>query len=85
MLIKENIMKAYGYTKDFEENEHGYCEVSEIAISATPEQLKEMSSFLLKVAKDMESMGDKYDHIHLQDTSSKWNESWFDIIVSKSD
>ena len=78
-------MKAYGNTKGFKENEYGISEVSEISISATPEQLKEISSFLLEAAKEMESMGDEYDHIHLQDTSSKWNETWLDIIVGKSE
>ena len=84
-LKKRIIMKAYGNTKDFEVNEYGYCQVSEIAISASPEQLKELSSFLLQAAKEMESMGKDYDHIHLQDISSKWDESWVDFIVSKDD
>ena len=78
-------MKAYGYTKGVKQNKYGYSEISEIAISASPEHLREISSFLQKAAKDMEAKGEKFNHAHLQDQSEHWVNSWFDIIVCKED
>lgn len=78
-------MKAYGYTKDFEESEHGYCEVSKVALYASPTQLREVSNFLLAEAKEMEILGADYDHVHLQNKSEQWDESLIDIIVCKNE
>jgi len=78
-------MKAYGYTNGNKENEYGYCEITEISLAASPDQLREMSKFLLLAAQEMEDMGSSYDHVHLQDRSEHWSEAWPDIVVAKSE
>ena len=76
-------MKAYGYPQGKPLNEDGLTELEEISLSASPEQLRELSSFLLIAASEMESLGESYDHIHMQDKSDMWKASWPDIVIAK--
>jgi len=41
--------------------------LAEITLVASPEELREIATFLANCADEMDRMGDKFDHVHLGD------------------
>ena len=76
-------MKTYAFTKDTSENESGFSELTEISIIASPQQLREMARFLTIAAQEIEDMGEDFDHVHFQDRSDLWDNTWLEVIVMK--
>lgn len=50
-------------------------ELAEITLEATPEELREIASFLRTAADDMERLGSNYDHQHLSDKKPGFEKS----------
>ena len=73
-------MKITGYKKtDAQVNE--LIELSDIAISTSPQTLREIASFLIKAADEMDELKSDYDHIHLMDEWENWKEGYPDIQI----
>ena len=77
-------MKVYAYKSGEPLNEHGLLELSEISLSADAKTVRAIAQFLTQAANEMDRLGEGYDHLHMQDVSSAWEEEWPDIIVCKS-
>ena len=77
-------MKTYGYADGQPLNEHGLLRMREVSFVANPEIVREIAAFFLHAASEMERLGDRYDHIHLQDNSAAWSEDWADIVICKA-
>ena len=58
-------MKIYGYTNNTNEEP---MELNEVTISANPDSLREMSEFLLKCAKEIET-NSEWEHEHFTSTN----------------
>lgn len=76
-------MKVFGYFKD--EPQGNLMELSDITVSASPGQLRELASFLLMAASGMEGMGAEYDHLHLHEVSDNHWTAWPDIIIAREE
>ncbi len=59
-------MKTFGYPKKENLNEDGLMEMEEISISASREELKKLSEFLLKCAVELPDTGE-FCHEHFSD------------------
>ena len=73
-------MKITGFKKEDTALE-GCMVLSEVAISASPDTLRDLADFLLAAAKEMEELGAEYDHLHLMDEWDKWKEGYADIQI----
>ncbi|WP_299795725.1 hypothetical protein [uncultured Shewanella sp.] len=75
-------MKIYGYEKT--EDDSDLIEMSEVTITASPKCLREIASFINKMADELESDGASFEHSHLQDNWPDWDSHGPDIIVGPS-
>jgi hypothetical protein len=73
-------MKAYGYAKRENVNEHGLMEMSEITITASSKRLKEIAEFILKCAEEIED-----GHEHFCDHVDNFGDTDPDIIIMVED
>ena len=71
-------MKVYGYSL---EDDDSLLSMGEVSIQATPNELRKISSFLLKCAEDLEK-NDDFDHEHFQDFAGATDNDPDLIIVS---
>jgi hypothetical protein len=75
---------AFGYSRKTV-NEHGLHELSEVTVVATPSELRRIAAFLCSSADEMEKLGPKFGHNHLQDERDlkrNWDDSAIDVIVT---
>lgn len=77
-------MKAFAYPAGEQLNEYGLVELNELSFSADAQTIRAIAKFLSDAADEMDKLGEKYDHMHMQDRSSFWKESWPDIVVCKA-
>lgn len=70
--------KIYCYTKNDPE---ALAECSEVSIQASPEVLRELSSFLRNAADKLERSSGNIDHIHLQDETKSRSDEFPDVIA----
>ena len=73
-------MKITGYKKEDTELE-GCMVMSDIAIAASAETIRELAAFLNAAADEMDELGEDYDHIHLMDEWPKWEQGLPDIQI----
>ena len=57
-------MKAFGYTVKDESDPQ---ELTEVTLQVSPSVLRSIANFFNKAANDMEKMGQKFAHEHIQD------------------
>lgn len=76
-------MKITGYKEEDTEID-GCMVMSDIAIMASAENLRELAAFLVEAADEMDELGKDYDHIHLMDRWPKWKEGLPDIQILSS-
>ncbi|MDH4216727.1 MAG: hypothetical protein OEV23_07545 [Gallionella sp.] len=76
-------MKAFGYPNGQPLNKYGLVKLKEVSISADVETIRSIAKFLLDAAEEMEQLGERYDHVHMQDKCSAWKDSWPDIVIAK--
>ena len=67
-------MKLFGYLASASEQQ-APLELSEATLLASPAELREIASFLLHAAKNMEVVGKSFDHMHLSDTLRQFENS----------
>lgn len=78
-------MKVIGYDarqREFPIEKINFIELAEITVTATPDELRKLASFLSTAADNMEQMGDEYDHEHLTDQQPGFENSPH-FVVSK--
>jgi hypothetical protein len=69
-------MKLFGYKEaGLPTEEIESSELAEITLVATPAELRMIAEFLESTARNMERMGDRYDHEHLSDKNPGFNDS----------
>lgn len=78
-------MKIYGYTKNImEQIQPKPLNLTEVTLVATPQELRQIAAFLLQEADDMEKLESGFEHAHLSDSFSSfendpqfiiWNDS----------
>ncbi|QNH10988.1 hypothetical protein [Xanthomonas sp. SI] len=77
-------MKLFGYLASDSE-QHAPFELSEATLQASPEELREIASFLLHAAETMDRMRESFDHMHLSDTLRQYDNSpAFIVAISES-
>ena len=76
-------MKIFGY-KEKIINKHELLQMSEVTFQASPETLRAIAKFFLDSAEYLEKHDD-FDHAHLQDDWSGWQEHYPDIVIAKQD
>ena len=59
----------------------GCMVLSDIGIAASASTLRALAAFLLNAAEQMEELGSDYDHVHLMDEWSGWQDGLPDIQV----
>ena len=64
-------MKIYGYPMNTEQENPS--ELSEVTISASVMELREMAVFLEKCAAEIEQHGSNWEHEHFQSQNKKFN------------
>ena len=75
-------MKIFGYSHESQDQEEGVSiELAEIVMEATTDEVRMIAAFLNKVADDMQSMGEDYDHEHLSDVNHYFKNSPHFVIV----
>ena len=57
--------------------------LSEVIIEATPAELREMARFLIFAADEMNRMGSSYDHLHLSDIHTSFEDSPHVVVVRR--
>ena len=72
-------MKVFGYSDSKKDT---LLELSEVTFSSNAESIRELASFLIKCADEMEEYGDSWEHEHF---SSEKAQSVPDIIVFNSE
>jgi hypothetical protein len=77
-------MRVFAYPSSGPINEHGLLELKEFSISADATSIRALAEFMLTAAYKMEEMGEKFDHIHAQDTIREWDECWPDLVICKA-
>lgn len=77
-------MKLFAYPTGAQLNEYGLVELKEVSLCADADTIRAIAKFLNGAADEMEMLGGNYDHVHMQDRSSAWRESWPDIVVCKT-
>lgn len=78
-------MKIYGYPTQHDESEDlSPTELSEITLSASPAELRQIGAFLVACAAEMERMGDSYDHVHLGDRMKKFDSTSPHFVVVRA-
>ena len=83
LCVKRKIMKITGYKKCDTELE-GLMELSDVAISTSSKTLREIASFLIQAADEIDEideLGEDYDHVHLMDEWNNWKEGYPDIQI----
>ncbi|MGH8080182.1 MAG: Imm32 family immunity protein [Lysobacter sp.] len=69
-------MRLRGYSvEDQDVDDVRFVELAEISLSADPTELRRIAAFLNDAADNMERMGDTYDHEHLSDRQSGFDDS----------
>ncbi|CAM4134183.1 hypothetical protein [Roseateles saccharophilus] len=74
-------MRAFAYPKGGQINEHGLLELVEFSVSANPETIRVLAKFMLAAADKMESMGNRFGHLHAQDEIESWKDHWPDLVI----
>ncbi|MDD5195176.1 MAG: hypothetical protein PHQ96_05870 [Candidatus Omnitrophica bacterium] len=69
-------MRAFGY----QINKEDLLELSEATFEGTPEEIKTIGEFLIKVSETMKQ--DNFGHEHLRDNVKDWKEKT-DVVVIK--
>ena len=64
-------MNVFGYIKR-RCNSEGLVELSQVTFQSSPDTLREIASFLLSAAAEMEAGGPTFDHRHIQDEVKGW-------------
>jgi hypothetical protein len=77
-------MNIYGYPIQHRDNHAESLQLAEITLCATPNELRQISEFLVSCATEMERMGDAYDHLHLGDQVKEFNNSSPHFVVAKA-
>ncbi len=72
-------MKLYGHPETGDSDSPQL--LSEVALCASPEALREIAGFLNHCASEMERLGSSYDHIHLSDRLPDFEDSPHLIVV----
>lgn len=75
-------MKLFGYLSSTPEQQ-APLELSEVTLSASSEELREIAGFLLHAAENMDQLGKSFDHMHLSEScvSSKIHQPWLSQLV----
>jgi hypothetical protein len=68
---KKDHMKIFGYVQTNHEPE-GLVELSEVTFQASPAVLREVAAFMIQAAKEMEQLGSRFSHSHIQDATDGW-------------
>jgi hypothetical protein len=69
-------MKFYGYVEnDVSLKDITPSLLAEVTLCASPNELRLMADFLNACAAEMEQMGASYDHVHLSDRMSLFEDS----------
>jgi len=69
-------MRIYGYIdEEASAEKSGPMVLSEVTLVASPEELRNIASFLVSSAQRMERMGASYDHEHLADKQPGFDDS----------
>jgi hypothetical protein len=58
-------------------------ELTEVTVVADPAVLRRIAAHLLLSADEIERHGELFDHLHLRDEWSEWDEEDADIIVAR--
>jgi hypothetical protein len=58
-----------------------FYELAEVTLSASPAELRRMAAFFAHSADEMERMGSAYDHLHLSDEQSGFEDSPHFVVV----
>lgn len=75
-------MKLGGYSvEDRDADEVRFVELAEVSVSASPAELRRIAAFLSDAADTMERMGATYDHEHLSDRQSGFDDSPHFVVV----
>ena len=80
---KERDMKVFGY-KEKVLNEDELLQMSEVTFQASPKTLRAIAQFFNESADYLEKHDD-FDHAHLQDDWSEWQEKYPDVIIVKKE
>ncbi len=75
------LMRAFAYPLGEPVNQYGLVELKEFSICADAASIRALASFMLAAADQMDSMGDKYDHLHAQDMVRAWDARWPDLVI----
>jgi hypothetical protein len=76
-------MKIYGYSIQETSPEFIHpSTLTEITLVASAKELRRIAAFILECADSMDSMGDKYDHVHLSDRDHSFKESPHFVVAS---
>ncbi|HEX4330262.1 MAG TPA: hypothetical protein VH105_25965 [Burkholderiales bacterium] len=60
-------MKLYGYTQKARRADSKSPEkMAEVTLVASPAQLRKIAAFIENAAREMEEMGDTFNHVHLE-------------------
>lgn len=79
-------MRMFGHRKGEEQTAGSAIELEDVVIEVDETFLVALRDFAQVALADMRRLGRSYDHVHFQDKSRLWRESWPDIIlIRKSD
>jgi hypothetical protein len=76
-------MKAFGYAKRTI-TDQGLLEMGEVTFTGSPSSIREIASFLLAAAVEMEKHQGRFDHSHIGEVCESWLDEWPDIIVVRT-
>jgi hypothetical protein len=76
-------MKAFAYPLGETVNEYGLIALRELSISADADTVRLIANFMMDAANEMDRLGKNFDHVHMQDGCSSWQETWPDIVICK--
>jgi hypothetical protein len=69
-------MKLHGYTKKDRKREASVPrKLAEVTLDASAAELREIASFLVSVAEEIDRFGSKFEHAHLSDTLPQFETS----------
>ena len=78
-------MKIFGYSdQGLPTDEVESSELAEITLVANPSELRRIVAFLTSAAERMEKLGSKYDHEHLSDKQSGFDESPHFVVFNSA-
>lgn len=78
-------MKIYGYADEgLPVEDINPSELAEIAVVATPEELRSIAAFLLLSASQMDEMGERFGHLHLADKQPEFRDSPHFVVFNSN-